>query len=154
MSMQAMDELREMLCAELEEIVKKSKAHGGEMSVGDLETTHKLTATIASIDEISAMEESQGTSGGMSQRGGGWEARGDYSRNDGGMGQSRASYRGESYGRGSSYANRGQHYVRGHYSRSDGVQELRNQLDDMLQDDRLDDQQRTAIKRAIEAMDR
>ena len=56
--------------------------------------------------------------GGYSERGysrdGGYERRdsqGRYSRNDGRM---------PDYDRGSSYANRGQHYVRGHYSRAEG----------------------------------
>ena len=62
-----------------------------EMSAGDLETVHKLTDTIKNIDKICALEED----GGYSEAGD-WE--GDY-------------------GRGSSYANRGKHYVRGHYSR-------------------------------------
>ena len=62
-----------------------------EMSAGDLETVHKLTDTIKNIDKICALEED----GGYSEAGD-WE--GDY-------------------GRGSSCANRGKHYVRGHYSR-------------------------------------
>ena len=62
-----------------------------EMSAGDLETVHKLTDTIKNIDKICALEED----GGYSEAGD-WE--GDY-------------------GRGSSYANRSKHYVRGHYSR-------------------------------------
>ena len=56
-----------------------------EMSAGDLETVHKLTDTIKNIDKICALEED----GGYSEAGD-WE--GDY-------------------GRGSSYANRGKHYV-------------------------------------------
>lgn len=32
-------------------------------------------------------------------------------------------YSEDGYGRGSSYANRGQHYVRGHYSRDDGMRD-------------------------------
>lgn len=41
MSMKVMYDLKDMLCAELDEIGKK-----GEMSAGDLETVHKLTDTI------------------------------------------------------------------------------------------------------------
>lgn len=61
-----------------------------EMSAGDLEAIHKLTDTIKNIDKICMLEEE----GGYSKDGG--------------------------YGGGSSYANRGQHYVRGHYSRDGG----------------------------------
>ena len=145
--MQALMELREMLCGELEEIVRKARANGGEMSAGDLAPVHELTDTIKNIDKIMMLD------GGQSQSDGMWEARGGYSR-DGGMSQGGTSYRGgrESY-RGSSYANRGQHYVRGHYSRSDGVEQLRGQLDDMMRDGRLDDRQRMAIKHAMEALE-
>lgn len=95
MGMRALDELREKFCAELEEIARKP-----EMSAGDLETVHKLTDTVKNIDKIYCMEED----GGYSQAGD-WEARG------------RMSGR---YDNGNSYANRGQHYVRGHYSRAAG----------------------------------
>lgn len=63
-----------------------------DMGAGDLEVVHKLTDTIKNIDKICALEEG----GGYSQ--------------DSGM----------DYGRGSSYANQGKHYVRGHYSRDGG----------------------------------
>lgn len=162
MSMQAMQELRDMLCRELDEMVQKAQERGGEMSVGDLDTYHKLTGSIASIDKIMMLDEGQSYDDGMSRRGGMWEAKGGYSggysgtgdrsmRGQGGM--SRAPYRGESYGRGSSYAGRGQHYVRGHYSRADGMEQLRGQLEDMMEDGRLDDRQRMAIKKAMETMD-
>lgn len=62
-----------------------------EMGAGDLELAHKLTDTIKNIGKICMLEDE----GGYSQAGEG----------DG------------SYGRGNSYANRGQHWVRGHYSR-------------------------------------
>ena len=63
-----------------------------EMGAGDLEVIHKITDTIKNIDKICALEE-----GGYSE-----------------------AVDGGDYGRGSSYANRGKHYVRGHYSRDDG----------------------------------
>lgn len=62
-----------------------------EMGAGDLELVHKLTDTIKNIDKICALEEE----GGYSEAGD-WEG---------------------TYNRGSSYSNRGKHYVRGHYSR-------------------------------------
>ena len=55
MSMNALYDLKEMLCKELEEIAGK-----GEMSAGDLETTHKLTDTIKNIDKILMLEEDGG----------------------------------------------------------------------------------------------
>lgn len=68
--------------------------HKPEMSAGDLEAAHKLTDTIKNIDKICMLEEGDGYSEAVDS--------GDY-------------------GRGSSYANRGKHYVRGHYSRDGGM---------------------------------
>lgn len=64
-----------------------------EMGAGDLEVVHKITDTIKNIDKICMLEEEGGYSEAV----------------DGG-----------DYGRGSSHANRGKHYVRGHYSRDSG----------------------------------
>lgn len=64
-----------------------------EMGAGDLEVVHKITDTIKNIDKICMLEN------------------GEYSEAVDGM----------DYGRGSSYANRGKHYVRGHYSRDGGM---------------------------------
>lgn len=90
--MKALEKLRETLCEELDKVAKKN-----DMSAGDLEVTHKLTDTIKNIDKIMMLEDGEE---GYSQDGG-WMARG-------------------TYGSGNSYANRGKHYVRGHYSRADG----------------------------------
>jgi hypothetical protein len=119
-----MYELRDMLCKELDELARK-----GELGAGDLEIAHKLTATIKNIDKIDMME-SDGYSGG-----GDWEA----------------DMRG-AYGRGSSYARRGSHYVRGHYSRADGAEHLRTQLNDMMRE--TDDERvREALRRAVSLME-
>lgn len=66
-----------------------------DIGTGDLEVIHKLTDTIKNIDKIFMLEEEGGYSEAV----------------DGG-----------DYGRGSSYANRGKHYVRGHYSRDGGME--------------------------------
>lgn len=143
MSMKALDDLRDMLCEELDEIAKKP-----EMSAGDLETVHKLTDTIKNIDKICLMEEE-----GYSQAGD-WEVQG----------------RGN-YGDGSSYANRGRHYVRGHYSRDsarrvysrdrdrggysrdgysmDGAKEHMVQQLEAMMEDAGSDKEREAIRRCI-----
>ena len=98
MSKKAMYDLRDMLCKELDEISRK-----GELGAGDLEIAHKLTDTIKNIDKIEMMEDD-----GYS-RDGDYSSDGDYSRG----GDWQADMRG-TYGRGSSYARRGTHYVRGH----------------------------------------
>lgn len=122
MGMKALYELRDMLCSELDEI-----AHKGEMSAGDLETVHKLTDTIKNIDKIEMLE-SDG-----------------YSRSDGGMWPSRGNY-----GRGSSYARRGTHYVRGHYSRDDGRDAMLRRVQEMMDD--ADDSDREIISRCYDAL--
>lgn len=93
--MEYMDKLKDKLCEELGEYARKP-----EMGAGDLEIIHKLTDTIKNLDKIEMLED-----GGYSQ----------------------AGYRdgGSSYNRGSSYANRGKHYVRGHYSRDGYSMEVR-----------------------------
>ena len=97
--MDYMHDLKEKLCDELEEIARKP-----EMSAGDLEAIHKLTDTIKNIDKIEMLEDGDGYS-----MDGDWEARGSYRGGD---------YSRRDYDDGSSNANRGMHYVRGHYSRA------------------------------------
>lgn len=63
-----------------------------EMGAGDLEVVHKITDTIKNIDKICMLED----------------------------GEYREAVDGMDYGRGFSHANRGNHYVRGHYSRDGG----------------------------------
>ena len=125
MSKKAMYELRDMLCKELDEVARK-----GELGAGDLEIVHKLTATIKNIDKIEMFEGNEGYS-----RGGDWEA----------------DMRG-TYGRGSSYARRGTHYVRGHYSRADSMEHLREQINDMMRE--TDDERvKDALRRAMSMME-
>lgn len=111
--MKALYDLKEKLHAELDEIARKP-----DMGAGDLELAHKLTDTIKNIDKICMMEEDGGYS-----NDGEWEA----------------DMRG-TYGRGSSYANRGRNRgrnggmarngyssrrdSRGRYSRDDGREEM------------------------------
>lgn len=128
MSMKVMYDLKDMLCEELDEIGKK-----GEMSAGDLETVHKLTDTIKNIDKITMLEE------------GGYSRYEDYSRD----GDWSANMRGN-YGRGSSYARRGQHYVRGHYSRDDGRDSLIERMEDIMRG--ADSKDRESIQRCIDMM--
>lgn len=122
--MYALDTLRDKLCTDLDDIAKKN-----DLGAGDLDILHKLTATIKNIDKIEMFED-----GGYS-RAGEWEA----------------DMRG-TYGKGNSYANRGKHYVRGHYSRSDGKARMRDCLEDMLRD-ADDDRTREAIRRCMSELD-
>lgn len=124
MSMNAMYDLRDMLCKELEEISRK-----GEMSAGDLDAVHKLTDTIKNIDKIERLEDS-----GYS-RSGDWEA----------------DLRG-TYGRGSSYRGRKRDSM-GRYSRTDAREHMRSQLEDMMHD-ADDERARDAILRCMEALEK
>ena len=100
MGMKALEELREKLCDELEEV-----AQGSDMKPGDLELAHKLTDTIKNIDKITIMEETSEYS-----QAGDWEARGRF---------------GDQYARdgynegGNSYRGRNRDSM-GRYSRDDG----------------------------------
>ena len=124
MSMYALEDLKELLCKELDEIAEKK-----ELSAGDLETVQKLTSSIKNIHKIEMLED-----GGYS-RDGEWEA----------------DMRG-TYGRGNSYARRGSHYVRGHYSRDSARDGMRRQLQDML-DSADDDTIRSAIQRCMDVLE-
>lgn len=133
--MKSLYELKEKLCGELDELAAKP-----DMSLYDLDTVHKLTDTIKNIDKIMMLED------------------GGYSQADGRMRENRNSYGGGSYG-GSSYndgggysqARRGQHYVRGHYSRDDGRESMMNHLESMMRE-AGSDTDREAIRRFMEEM--
>ena len=82
--MKALNELKDKLHDELDEISRKP-----ELGAGDLEIIHKLTDTIKNIDKICMLEDSEGYSeavdggiglGGYSSR---RDSRGRYSRDDG-----------------------------------------------------------------------
>ena len=88
--MENLYKIKEALWKELE---KSETARSGELKGGELEAIHKLTDTIKNIDMICMLEEESGYIEAVD---------------------------GDDYGRGSSYANRGKHYVRGNYSRDGG----------------------------------
>lgn len=123
-------DLREMLCEELDEYNRDAKNGLNERV---LDTVHKLTDTIKNIDKIMMLED------GDYSRSGEWEAdmRGSYGRT-------------ENYNRGNSYANRGRHYVRGHYSRGDGRERMISDIENMMQD--ATGAERDAYKRALDIL--
>lgn len=93
--MHAMEELRDMLCEELEKLTKTK-----ELSAGSLDAVDKLTHSIKSIDTIMAMEEAGYSNDGSYDNGmhnySGARGRNGYARRDS-MG--RYSREGRSYGR-------------------------------------------------------
>lgn len=123
-------DLREMLCEELDEYNRDAKNGLNERA---LDTVHKLTDTIKNIDKIMMLED------------------GDYSRSGELEADMRGNYgRTENYNRGNSYANRGRHYVRGHYSRGDGRERMISDIENMMQD--ATGAERDAYNRALDIL--
>lgn len=171
--MHYMHDLKDLLCAELEDYAEKGKK-SGKMSMGDLESIHKLTDTVKNILKIDMLEEESGYSedghymgegriygtsyeSGYSERGGssytrgrGRNARRDsmgrYSR-DGGM-----SYDDDmSYARGVRMGNRGG--MRGGYSRDDGKHYMMEQLEEMMETAEKP-AEKEALRRCMDALKR
>lgn len=110
------------LCARIEDELSKIADNG--LTTGNLEMTYKLIDMYKDIKNTyywdkkveyynTVLDEMRsGYNDDYSERGRKRDSMGRYSSNDGRMMPD--------YDRGSSYARRGEHYVRGHYSRSDG----------------------------------
>lgn len=116
--MAKMEELREMLCEELDKITKK-----GELSAGSLDVVDKLTHSIKSIDTILAMEDAGYSSDDYTMRGNSYaRGRGSNARRD-----SMGRYSSDNYSmRGGRSGERGRNY-----SYDDEMNNLREQLEDM-----------------------
>lgn len=171
--MHYMHDLKDLLCAELEDYAEKGKK-SGKMSMGDLESIHKLTDTVKNILKIDMLEEEGGYSedghymgegriygtsyeSGYSERDGSSYARGRgryakrdsmgrYSR-DGGM-----SYDDDmSYARGGRMGNRGG--MRGGYSRDDGKHYMMEQLEEMMEEAEKP-AEKEALRRCMDALKR
>ena len=172
--MDYMHDLKDLLCAELEDYAEKGKK-SGKMSMGDLESIHKLTDTVKNIMKIDVLKEEAGYSedghymgegriygtsyeSGYSERGGSAYARGRgryakrdsmgrYSR-DGGM-----SYDDDmSYARGGRGGNRS--YSReGGYSREDGKHYLMGELDRLMKKASTHTE-REALEECMQALER
>ena len=159
--MHYMHDLKDLLCAELEDYAEKGKK-SGKMSMGDLETVHKLTDTVKNIMKIDVLKEDAGYSedgtymgegriygtsydDGMHREGGYSYARGRrYARRDS-MGR---------YSRddGMSYA-RGGRGMRGGYSRDDGKHYMMEQLEEMMEEAEKP-AEKEALRRCMDALKR
>ena len=153
--MHYMHDLKDLLCAELEDFAEKGKK-AGKMSMGDVEVIHKLTDTVKNILKIDMLEEETGYSEdghymgegriyGTSYARGRTRAKRDsmgrYSR-DGG----RYSYDDDmSYARSRGY--------RGGYSRDEGKSYMMEQLEEMM-DEAEKPAEREALKRCMDALKR
>lgn len=141
MDVRMIEKLKDKLCEELENVSRKS-----QMSGNDLDSIHKL---IVSIEKLMKIEEMEGE-GEYSHRGGRWDARGSY--NNGNNGNSYGNgYNDSSYDN-ESYANRGQHYVRGHYSRAEGASMVREHIRKMMDENEINGSDRRTLERAMEIL--
>ena len=124
-----LNHLKDEMCDELMELTDKKNR-----SPGDVEMIGEIVDIILDIHRIEDYCE-----GGEYSRAGEWEAdmRGNYGRT-------------ENYNRGTSYANRGRHYVRGHYSRTDGRERMISDIEDMMQE--ATGAERDAYKRAADIL--
>ena len=156
--MHYMEDLKDLLCAELEDYAEKGKK-SGKMSMGDLDSIHKLTDTVKNILKIDVLKEEIG-----------------YSEDGHYMGEGRiygTSYdydRGTSYARGRTRAKRdsmgrysrddGMMYrdgrmggMRGGYSRDDGKHYLMEQLEEMMEEAEKP-AEKEALRRCMDALKR
>ena len=179
--MHYMDDLKDLLCAELEDYAEKGNK-ANKMSAGDLEAIHKLTDTVKNIMKIDVLEQEMdggysedtdfmgegrmyGTSyddGGMS-----YERGTSYARRGGGRGRGRNAKRDSmgryssrggmsydddmSYARGGRMGNRGG--MRGGYSREDGKHYMMGELE-RLMDEASTPTEREALKKCMQALER
>ena len=154
--MHYMHDLKDLLCAELEDYADKGKK-SGKMSMGDLDSIHKLTDTVKNILKIDLLESEEGYSEDGTYMGEGRIYGTSY--DDGmrpGVGYSYARGRGryakrDSMGRYS----RDDGYMRrdGGYSREDGKAYMMEQLEDMMEDAEKP-AEKEALRRCMEALKR
>ena len=154
--MHYMHDLKDLLCAELEDYAEKGKK-SGKMSMGDLDSIHKLTDTVKNILKIDMLEGETGYSEDGAYMGDGRIYGTSY--DDGmrrGVGYSYARGRGryakrDSMGRYS----RDDGYMRrdGGYSRDDGKAYMMEQLEDMMEDAEKP-AEKEALRRCMEALKR
>ena len=159
--MHYMHDLKDLLCAELEDYAENGKK-SGKMSMGDLDSIHKLTDTVKNILKIDKPEDESGYSedgaymgegriygtsydDGM-RRGGGYSyarGRGRYAKRDS-MGR---------YGRDDGSMRRDVRGMRDGYSRDEGKAYMMEQLEDMMEDAEKP-AEKEALRRCMEALKR
>lgn len=163
--MHYMETLKDLLCAELEDYAEKGKK-SGKMSMGDLESIHKLTDTVKNILKIDMLEEEGGYSedghymgegriygtsyeSGYSERGGSSYARGRgrYAKRDS-MGRYSRDGGDMSYARGGRMGG-----MRGGYSRDEGKHYMMDQLEEMMEEAEKP-AEKEALRRCMDALKR
>ena len=156
--MHYMHDLKDLLCAELEDYAEKGKK-SGKMSMGDLDSIHKLTDTVKNIlkidtlsDELGYSEDGHymgegriyGTSYDGYDRGNSYaRGRGRYAKRDS-MGR---------YSRDDGYMRRDGRGMRYDYSRDEGKSYMMEQLEEMMEDAEKP-AEKEALRRCMEALKR
>lgn len=141
--MEYMNELKEKLCDELEEIANK-----GELGAGDLEIVHKLTDTIKNIDKIEIMKEDGGYS-----RAGDWEMRGTYDRGSSYRRKRDSMGRYSRDGRDMDYSRDGRMMPYRMYSRADAKDHMMGELEEAMAA-ATTDREKDIIKRAMDQLEK
>ena len=159
--MHYMHDLKDLLCAELEDYAEKGKK-SGKMSMGDLDSIHKLTDTVKNVMKIDILKEETGYSedgayigegriygtsydDGM-RRGAGYSyarGRGRYAKRDS-MGR---------YSRDDGSMRRDGRGMRDGYSRDDGKAYMMDQLEGMMEDAEKP-AEKEALRRCMDALKR
>lgn len=137
-----MEHLYKLKDALMDSLYELETMKSGTLVMKELEALNYITDTIKNIDKICMLEEDDGYSGA-----GNWEARinGDY-------GNSRMNDRDRRYDNDSSYANRGKHLVRSHYSRKDGKEMTMRHLEKAM-DSATEPKECEAIERAMKIIE-
>ena len=159
--MHYMEDLKDLLCAELEDYAEKGKK-SGKMSMGDLDSIHKLTDTVKNILKIDMLEDEGGYSEDGAYIGEGRIYGTSY--DDGmrrGVGYSYARGRGRyakrdsmgRYSRDDGYMRRDVRGMRDGYSRDEGKAYMMEQLEDMMADAEKP-AEKEALRRCMEALKR
>ena len=154
--MHYMHDLKDLLCAELEDFAEKGKK-AGKMSMGDVEVIHKLTDTVKNILKIDLMESDDGYSEDGHYMGEGRiygtsyaRGRGRYAKRDS-MGRYSRDGGRYSYDDDMSYA-RSRGY-RGGYSRDEGKSYMMEQLEEMMEEAEKP-AEKEALRRCMDALKR
>ena len=135
--MKHLEELREILCVELDKFAKS-----GDVTANTLDKIHKLTDTIKNIDKIQMLEDGDGYSGD-------WMGEGRMYGNSYARGR-RGNVKRDSMGRYSRDTERGMRD--GDYSREDAKEQMLDKIGEMMEN--ADPKEREALKECMRAIER
>ena len=156
--MHYMEDLKDLLCAELEDYAEKGKK-SGKMSMGDLDSIHKLTDTVKNIMKIDILKEETGYSEDGAYMGegriygtsyDGYDRGASYARGRGRYAKRDSMGR---YSRDDGYMRRDGRGMRDGYSRDEGKAYMMEQLEDRMEDAEKP-AEKEALRRCMEALKR